>query len=519
MAEIPLEQLLTRASGLFTDDVAIVGESHDVTYAQLERLALGMAAVLQGQGLKAGDSVALLAPNSVAFVAGFFGAVMSGAVVSTLSPDSTARELLLMLEASAPTHAVVVASWGGRDYRAELESALPQGVHWIEDLDAPPWEASADRSVIVERNPDGPALVAFTSGSTGLPKGVVHRGITLVHAGRMFVEIVLEGHGRMVTPTTFPLYHLAGPTLVMIPSVLCGGKIVMMNGFTVPKLLAAIEAHGIDTLSAVPAMIELLFLRLPEGAAPPALPRLYMAGAPVPNQLVRHATERLGSKVFVAYGQTECPGLPVVTRADTSLEEVGPLVGWPCDGYEIRVCDDQGRPVPDGEQGEVCYSSRFMMLEYLGNPTATRDAIDAEGWLHSGDLGTIRPSDQGLMIQGRKKDMYIRGGFNVYPREVEEALLEHPGVSLAAVHAVADSVLGEKGYAWVVPEVGSELAEDAIRDFLRQRLTYYKLPDFVRIVADLPLSPIGKVDKLTLRSRAEEGLLESGSPSEAIGGR
>jgi acyl-CoA synthetase (AMP-forming)/AMP-acid ligase II len=176
--------------------------------------------------------------------------------------------------------------------------------------------------------------------------------------------------------------------------------------------------------------------------------------------------------------------------------------GWPVDGYELAVMDEEGRSLPTGTTGEVCVRSHYQMVGYLGDPDATAAAVDAEGWLHTGDLGELRP-DGGLVIQGRKKEMYIRGGYNVYPREVEEALMEHPAVSLVAVHGIADDVLGERGCAWVVPEQGSSLEPSTLRAYCQDALTYYKVPDVIRVVDELPVTAIGKIDKLELRARAE----------------
>jgi acyl-CoA synthetase (AMP-forming)/AMP-acid ligase II len=193
-----------------------------------------------------------------------------------------------------------------------------------------------------------------------------------------------------------------------------------------------------------------------------------------------------------------CGGL--VPPPPTPLAELGPFVGWPAEGYELAIVDEAGQPMGLGEIGEVCVRTQYMLLDYIGDAELTAATIDPDGWLHTGDLGSLR-QDGGLIIQGRKKDMYIRGGFNVYPREVEETLMRHESVSLAAVHSIPDPVLGEKGVAWVVEREGADLDTDKLKAFAAQALSKFKVPDEIRIVETLPMTAVGKVDKLALRAR------------------
>ncbi|MPZ60597.1 MAG: AMP-binding protein [Propionibacteriales bacterium] len=501
---LQLEHVLGVAADRFGDRCALIGDARKVTYTELEALALGCAAQLRARGVQPGDAVVVLVANSVSYVAALFGALMTGAVVATLSPDSTARELEAMVTTIGPRAAVVARGGEGRDVASELDHVLPSARIEVQDADEPGWPTSTDRSLVVKRDPDSPAFVAFTSGSTGQPKGAVHRAVTLMHTGRFYLDLVARC-AAMTTVATFPLYHLGGLTLVLLPTLLGGGTVVMMDGFTVPEFVEAVERHRADHVAAIPAMLELLFLRANVAEHDlSSLRWVMLSGAPVTNQLARQVHERLGVTVFVGYGQTECPGTNVMTRKDTSVEDVGPMVGWPVEGYEVAILDHDGRPCPDGEIGEVCVRSHYQMLGYLGNPEATQTAIDQDGWLHMGDLGVLRP-DGALEIRGRKKEMYIRGGFNVYPVEVEAALLEHPDVSIAAVHPISDEVLGERGVAWVVPEAGRSIDPDDLRAFVGKTLAYYKLPDVVRVVAELPMNAVGKVDKRALRSRMAEG--------------
>jgi acyl-CoA synthetase (AMP-forming)/AMP-acid ligase II len=254
-------------------------------------------------------------------------------------------------------------------------------------------------------------------------------------------------------------------------------------------------------LMAIPAMAELLFLRgSVDQRAFPSLRKVALGGSGVSNQLVRRCGDELGAQVYVGYGLTECPGFCVISAPSSEVAELGTMVGAATEGYELAILGEDGASVPLGELGEVCLRSHFMMLGYLGNPEATAEAVDENGWLHTGDLGSLDGAGQ-LSIRGRKKEMYIRGGFNVYPREVEEAFMENSAVSLAAVHSVPDAVLGERGHAWIVPTASTSPTEDQLREAVAQRLAYYKLPDVIHVVDSLPMNAIGKIDKVALARR------------------
>jgi long-chain acyl-CoA synthetase len=493
------EQLLTQASDRYADRPAIVGRSRTVSYQELEKMALGGAKALQADGVRPGEPVILLAPNSVAFLAGYFAILISGATVVPVSHDATDRELAAIFEVTEPVAAVMVRRHGRRDYAAELNEHLPGKVHWIDDHDAPSWPSSDDRSVIVQRRPDSAGILAFTSGSTGRPKGARHRTHTLMRSAEVLLSQVLDGKA-VTSATTFPMHNMGGINMVL-PVLLGGGKIVIMDGYRAESLVDAIERHGVEFIVAIPAMIELLFLK---GTVAEhdlsSFSRVLLSGAPVSNALCRRIVAELGLAVYIAYGLTEVPGVWLVTTSHTPLAELGPFVGWPAEGYELAIVDEAGQPMGLGEIGEVCVRTQYMLLDYIGDAELTAATIDPDGWLHTGDLGSLR-QDGGLIIQGRKKDMYIRGGFNVYPREVEETLMRHESVSLAAVHSIPDPVLGEKGVAWVVEREGADLDTDKLKAFAAQALSKFKVPDEIRIVETLPMTAVGKVDKLALRAR------------------
>jgi acyl-CoA synthetase (AMP-forming)/AMP-acid ligase II len=494
------EQLLADSCDKYRERVAVVSNDRRVTYGELEELTLGCAARLRATGAVPGSVTVVLAPNSLAFLVGYFGALMSGAIVAPLSPTAPKRELEGILRVTRPTAAVMARHVGDRNLSEELGGLLPADVIWIDDLDVSTWPHSEDRSVIVDRKPGSNGFLAFTSGSTDVPKGARHRTDTLVGTSQHFLHNILENKA-VVSASTFPMYNMGGICMIL-PVIMGGGTIVIMDVFSGPKLVDAIEREHVNFAVMTPAMAELLFLRGDLAAHDlSSFERVLLCAAPISNDLCQRLADELGIKVFIAYGLTEIPGALVSTRPDTPVSEIGPFVGYPQQGYTVAILDDGNKPVPRGEIGEICVQTPYMLSEYIGNPEATAAAVDADGWMHTCDLGSFRP-DGGVVIQGRKKEMYIRGGFNVYPREVEETLAEHPQVDLAAVHSVPDALLGEKGFAWIVKVPGGKIDEDELRAFLLERLAHYKVPDTFWFTDEIPMTAVGKVNKPALQERA-----------------
>jgi fatty-acyl-CoA synthase len=502
------EELLTELSEQFRDRIAVITDARQVSYGQLERLAIGCAQRLHDGGVLPGRPSIVMAPNSLAFLVSYFGTLMSGAIVTCVDPSAPKRELEGIFRTTEPASAVLPRRIGARDIAVELEGLLPGNVIWIDDLDVPTWEEESDRSVIVPRDPGSMGFLAFTSGSTGQPKGALHRTDTLLHTSKNFARSVLQNQA-FTSASTFPMYNMGGICMIL-PVLMGGGTIVVVPGFTASALVRAIEEHGVSFAVMTPAMAELFFLKGDlENHDVSAFKRMLLCAAPISNQLCRRLADELDMSVYIAYGLTEVPGGWLTTREDTPVEDIGPFVGWPMKGYELAILDDDGNPLDEGEAGEVCIRTVYRLFAYINDPVSTAALIDADGWIHTGDVGTLR-HDGGLEIRGRKKDMYIRGGFNVYPREVEEALATHAEVSLAAVHAVDDPVLGEKGFAWIVLKEGSRLSVDELRSFASERLAHYKVPDFFRITSDLPMIAAGKVDKPQLRTLAAEHMVATG---------
>jgi fatty-acyl-CoA synthase len=224
---------------------------------------------------------------------------------------------------------------------------------------------------------------------------------------------------------------------------------------------------------------------------------IVISGAPVPPELVLQIKEKFGVTPYVGYGLTETSGAITFTRPDDPLEKISTTIGVPNEGIEVKIKDPEGREVARGEAGEICLRGDAVMKGYYKQPEANAEAFNGEGFFHTGDMGFIDEDDY-LHILGRKKEMYIRGGENVYPPEVEEVLFKHPKVLFAAVLGYPDPVLGEKGRAYIVPQPGMEVTEEEIREYCRKHLAEYKVPDQVVFRDELPLTPLGKVHKFLL---------------------
>lgn len=480
------------------DAVALIGDSGPISYIDLYRFSVGLADRLTSIGIGPGHRVAVCAPNSPGFVAGLFGVMFSGASVVCLSPDATVHELEHMLFLTQSD-----ASVSSLPSKKEAALDLPDPVFHVDESGFPEWEPTDGFRSVAESQPDDEGFVGFTSGSTGAPRAVAHRAITTSHASQLFVRDVLDGAAQTLV-STLPLYHLGGLTLILGPAILSGGCIVLMRRFDTSLLLDVIERDQVATVMAIPAMMELLLLRESlDDRDLSSLKTVVLGGAPVSTSLVSRIKQLLDVKVQVGYGQTECPGFWSITKLSDASDRVGPYVGRPSSGYHVEIQDDKERPLPQGDVGEVCIKSRFALLGYVEGKQLL-PSFDNRGWFHSGDLGIVT-DDGGLELGGRKKDMYIRGGYNVYPREVEDALAAHPQISQAVVHAIPDDVLGDKGCAWVVPRGDAHIDPDEILSYLQNLLSSYKLPDIIYITSSLPMNDVGKIDKKELARLHRDG--------------
>lgn len=459
---------------------AILFEGAAYSYSEVDRRAAGAAVALCRMGVVRGDRVALCLPNSPDFVFWYLGALRIGAIAVSVNPALTEDEIRFIVQDSG---ARVVLR----------ETAMP------EPAEAPIEDTAAD----------APAVIVYTSGTTGTPKGATlsHGNVTFVaESKRRYLGI--RPDDRMLL--FLPLFHCFGQNAVLNAAFAGGAAVVLQRSFDAGAALRAIEESRVTMLCGVPTH----FIVLHDRAAPEQMrPVRYCmsAAAPLPLEIERRWRERFGVPIHQGYGLTESSPFASYNH-ETGYREGS--IGTPIEGVEMAVADvASGRLLPAGEKGEILVRGPNVMLGYWRRERETREAI-TNGWLRTGDIGRMDP-DGYFYLEDRLKDMVIVGGFNVYPKEVEDALYLHPAVAEAAVYGVPDSVMGERVRAAVVIRGGSQAAADDLLACCRAHLAEYKLPVEFDFVAEIPKSRTGKVLKRVLRERYRPASAPEAAPARS----
>ena len=471
-----LPEVVAEAAARFGHTPAFIAPDGTVTtYADLHRRSERVAAGLLTAGLGAGEAVALRLPSDIHYVLAYLGAARIGAVTAGITPKLAAAEQDALVDLVGP--------------RMVLEDS--ESVKALESADAAALPAPADR--------DRDVAIVFTSGTTGLPKGAVFTNRQLAAVTEIDVQGRWGGGGHMIASTQFA--HVGFMT--KLPWYLrLGSTIHMLDRWSAGDVLRLVSEHRMPSIGGVAPQIALM-VRAPESRTLDfsSVRSIVVGGGASSPALVAEARERFGAAYSIRYSSTESGGCGTGTAFDADDDEALRTVGRPRSGVELSIRNDDG-PVGDGEVGEVCLRSGAVMDRYWNDPDTTAETIRA-GWLHSGDLGFV--DDRGLLrLVGRSKEMYIRGGYNVYPMEVEAALADHPAVDDVAVVGVPDDVMGERGLAVVV--AADPARPPTLEDLcghLSGRIATYKLPEAVRVVDALPLTPMQKVDRRALRASAQ----------------
>ena len=487
-------ELLRAAAAGHPDREAYVHGEKRVTYGWLDRAADGFAARLLDAGVAPGDVVCLLLPSSIKFATCYLGALRAGAITSALNLRLGPAEKASILERTAP--AVTVVGDG-----VELPDGVDAGRRLQVSELGHAFSAKPPSSLPKVTATD-PACVVWTSGTTGQPKGAVYDHEAMTAISRNIGELTRPGDRRLVA---LPFAHVGYMTRMW--DELANGTTLVLVGepWSAEETLRLIRDEGVTMGTGVPTQWSLVL-------AHPDLDRTdfsrlrvaALGGAAIAPELVRQMRKVLECPVITRYTSTEA-GVCTSTLVDDDDEIVATTVGRPAPDVELRIVDTAGGDdLPAGAVGEVCCRSPAMMRGYWRDAARTSEVIDAGGWLHTGDLGVVGV-DGNLRIVGRLKEMYIRGGYNVYPAEVEAALAEHPAVARTAVVGVPDPVLGEIGVAFVVPGAGAPPPTlDGLRAWCRDRLADYKAPDRLELVDDLPVTSMHKIDKRALAARTTE---------------
>ncbi len=490
-----LSSLLEEAAAGHPDHPALRMDDLVLTYAQFREAAGRMSTLLASLGVEPGDRVGLMLPNVPAFPIAFYGALAAGAVVVPMNPLLKEREVAYYLGDSG---AKAVVAWhaaageaakGAADVGAEMIAAeTPDLDGLLGGLAAAP--------VVSGRGDADDAVILYTSGTTGRPKGAELTHAGLVANATITARTLIRGTPDDVIMGCLPLFHVFGLTCGLNAAVAVAGTLTLLPRFDPARALDIIQRDKVTIFEGVPTMYAAM-LHLPDAdpAKAATLRVCVSGGASLPVEILRGFEEKFGCMILEGYGLSETSPVASFNHPD-QVRKPG-SIGTPIQGVEMRLIDDEGHTVPDGEIGEIAIRGHNVMKGYWNKPEATAEAMTGDGgagrgWLRTGDMARV-DSDGYYYIVDRKKDLIIRGGYNVYPREIEEVLHEHPAVAEVAVIGIPHPSLGEEVGAAVALKPGATATPEELRAFARDRVAAYKYPRHVWLVDTLPKGPTGKI--------------------------
>ncbi len=490
-----LAHLLTDTAAQHGENTAVKLDDVELTYQALDGASQLVAGLLASQGVQPGDRVGIMLPNVPYFPAVYYGVLRAGGVVVPMNPLLKGREVQFHLEDSG---AKVLFAWhdfaedGGKGAEAAGAELVGVAPGEFEKL-LGEQEARPD---IVDRDDEDTAVILYTSGTTGTPKGA-----ELTHSNlRRNVEAATALFDMSPDDVVFgglPFFHSFGQTCALNATISRGGTITLLPRFEPEKAFEVIQRDKVTILEGVPTMYSAL-INHPAGDAcdTSSLRVCVSGGSALPGEVLRGFEEKFDAAILEGYGLSETS--PVASFNHPDRERKPGSIGTPIEGVEMKVVDDDGNEVEQGEPGEIVIRGHNVMKGYWGKAEATEEAIK-DGWFHSGDIATV-DSDGYYFIVDRKKDLIIRGGYNVYPREIEEVLYEHPAVAEAAVVGVPHGELGEEVGAAVTLKEGESVDEDTLRDFIKEQVAAYKYPRQIWFVDELPKGPTGKILKREIQT-------------------
>ena len=538
--QVTMAEAFRRAAERRLNQEALVCGDFRATYRHVQDRVSALARGLRDLGVEKQDVVASCVPPSPEFIYLFFALAELGAVIAPFDPQSRPEHLARLLVDSG-AKAIMASERSGVEEAIELvreeradAGPMPLILDTVADnqsglsVDRLLAEHQCLEPVASEVTPDDWMALLYTSGTTGRPKGAIHTHRSLIApvvaslvvreaftrhpslgtVGRMAKVLARYGTrvlkaavGRQIFLCTVGCHSMTGVE-VMLQALLMGDTLVLMPKSGPLEALQLVQRERVTILIAVPTTLAIL-MRLQQKEAYD-LSSLLICGtgsAPCPEQLAREVRDRLGCAVHIGFGATELGGGISATSLDDSADTQVQTVGRPMPGMQVRIVDESRQEVPAGHVGELACRGESVMKGYLGAPEKTAQVMDDEGWYYTGDLATLDTTGH-LRIVGRKKDMIIRGGQNVYPEDIEQYLIEHTGVREAAVVGVPGAAGSEVIWAFAIPEEGQDTSPKALMSYCREGLARYQLPDQVRFVADFPRTSLGKPRKLELRELA-----------------
>ncbi len=512
LLELTIGDLLHRTAERFPDRLAVASchQQKRLTWAELSAEADRVARGLWSLGIRRGDRVGLWSTNCIEWIMMHMGCARAGAALVNVNPAYRSHELQFTLTRSRMK---ALFLWH-KDRHADYEEILGRARHGLNlelehtiYFDSPEWIALLDAEGRLPDHVDveDVANIQYTSGTTGLPKGVMLSHRNVVNNGQFLAQgFHYTERDKIVVPV--PLFHCYGCVIGSMSAVNSGAAVVLPNWTFDPRLtLKAVHDERATSVYGVPAMY-VAEMALPDFASYDltSLRTGMMSGAPCPVELMKRVLEEMHcGELVIAYGQTETSPVVTMSDADDSIEIRVKTVGRAMPQTEIQIASmATGEPVTCGEQGEVCVRGYALMKGYDGDPEGTAGVIKPDGWLHTGDLGVMR-EDGCIHLTGRSRDVIIRGGENIYPREVEEFLYTHPKVDEVQVVGIPNGRLGEIVVAWIrlrpglTPDI--DATEDEIRNFCKSQIAYYKIPEHIRFVDAFPATLSGKIQKYKMR--------------------
>ncbi len=492
-----LSTVLTQSAGTDPDRVALRLGSVTVSYAELDQAAGRVATLLTDRGVQPGDRVVVMLPNVTEFPVIYYGILRVGAVVVPMNPLLKAREVAYYL---ADSGARVIFTSAAAIEEAGRGAAEVPGADCIAVDDALRARLAglAPTLTVVDRTGDDTAVILYTSGTTGKPKGAELTHHNLSSNVEVAREDLLELTPDDVVFGGLPLFHSFGQNVGLNATISAGASLVLLPRFDAGEALQVMSERGVTVFAGVPTMYSAL-LTAAETPGDLRLRRCISGGAALPVEVLNRFEERFGVPILEGYGLSETS--PVASFNQPDARRAG-SIGTPIRGVEMAIVDEERKALGDGEIGEIAIRGHNVMKGYWGKPEATDEALSADGWFRTGDVG--RRDEEGFYyVVDRKKELIIRGGFNIYPREIEEVLYEHPAVAEAAVIGIPHAELGEEVAAAVALRPGATSTPQELRDHVKALVAPYKYPRMVWVVEALPKGPTGKILKREITTPAE----------------